>query len=177
MTTAEYLDTPETVLPRELAHGVLRVAEAPSTSHQRVVRDLAFALSVFVSDRGLGEILFAPLDVILDFSANLVVQPDIVFVSRQRGSLLGDRLHGAPDLVVEVLSPNLRIGQLDEKVGWFARYGVRECWLANVRTREVTVLTLGPFGVIKRAVHAGMTPVESDVLAGVGVTPLAIFGY
>ena len=75
MTTAEYLETPETVTPRELAYGELRVAESPSASHQRVVRELAVSLITFVRERQLGEVLFAPMDVVLDYDADLVVQP------------------------------------------------------------------------------------------------------
>src|SRR5262249_46820514 len=125
MTTAEYFQTPETVLPRELAHGVLRVADSPTASHQRVVRDLVITLEKFVRERQLGEVLPAPLDVVLDYDRGLVVQPDLVFISRGRAHLVTDRLHGPPDLVVEVLSPHPRIGSLEERVGWFAAAGVR----------------------------------------------------
>src|SRR5687767_2475511 len=56
MTTVEYLQTPETVLPRELAFGVLRVADAPTLFHQRVVRDVTVALHAFVREYRLGEV-------------------------------------------------------------------------------------------------------------------------
>ena len=124
MTTAEYLATPETVLPRELAFGVLRVAESPVVPHQRVVRDLTIALTAFTRAHRLGEVLPAPMDVILDHDADLVVQPDILFVSAERGGYRVRPHQGAPDLVVEVLSPYPRIGRVHEKVEWFARYGV-----------------------------------------------------
>ena len=57
MTTAEYLATPETVLPRKLAYGVMRVAEAPRTRHQRAVFRIARALAAHVEREGLGEVL------------------------------------------------------------------------------------------------------------------------
>ncbi|HYT75395.1 MAG TPA: hypothetical protein VEL79_11640, partial [Vicinamibacterales bacterium] len=60
MTTIEYLQTPETVLPRELAFGVLRVADSPVVRHQRVVRDLTIALTAFARAHRLGEVLPAP---------------------------------------------------------------------------------------------------------------------
>lgn len=84
MTTEEYLQTPETVLPRELAYGELRVADSPSVSHQRVVLELMLALVPFVRQKQLGEVLIAPMDVILDFDNALVVQPDLLFVSNER---------------------------------------------------------------------------------------------
>src|SRR5262245_13567220 len=153
MTTAEYFQTPETVLPRELAYGALRVADAPTTSHQRVVLDLALALAPFVRDRRLGELLIAPVDVILDVERALVVQPDLLFVAESRRHTLTDCMNGAPDLVVEVLSPHPRIGQLPERVGWFAEYGVRECWLVDLPAKSIAVLTLGRHGVAGRTLH------------------------
>ncbi|MBK9241221.1 MAG: Uma2 family endonuclease [Acidobacteria bacterium] len=69
-----------------------------------------------------------------DRAQALVLQPDLLFVSASRGDIVTDRIHGAPDLVIEVLSPRPRIGELDERVGWFARYGVREIWLATTST-------------------------------------------
>src|SRR5258708_37950590 len=98
MTTADYLDTPETVLPRELAFGVLRVADSPVVRHQRVVRDLTIALTEHARAHRLGEVLPAPMAVILDREANLGVQPDIVVASAARGAILRDRLPGAPGL-------------------------------------------------------------------------------
>ncbi len=112
MTTIEYLQTPETVLPRELAFGVLRVADSPVVRHQRVVRDLTIALTAFARAHRLGEVLPAPMDVILDHDANLVVQPDLLFVSAERSEIVADRIYGAPDLVVEVLSPQLAGGRV-----------------------------------------------------------------
>jgi len=137
MTTSEYFQTPETVLPRELAFGVLRVADSPVVSHQRVVRDLTIALTAFVRERRLGEVLPAPMDVILDRERDLAVQPDLLFVASHRDAIVGDEILGPPDLVVEVLSPNPRVGRLDERVEWLARYGVRECWLIDIVGREM----------------------------------------
>ena len=177
MTTAEYLQTPETVLPRELVHGELRVADSPTVSHQRVVVALTLALAPFVRQRQLGEVLVAPMDVILDFDGALVVQPDVLFVSQERRHIVSDRIYGAPDLVVEVLSPHPRIGRLDERLGWFARSGVRECWLANTVEKVVAVLTLTDGGVNARTIHSGSDPVRTDVLDGLSVTPMDLFGW
>jgi Uma2 family endonuclease len=177
MTTAEYFQTGETVLPRELAYGVMKVAEAPSTSHQRVVRNLALELAGFVMARSLGEVLFAPIDVVLDAESALVVQPDLLYVSQSRRQLVSDRIFGAPDLVVEVLSPQPRIGQLEERVGWFAKYGVRECWLARLDEKEIAVLTLDSGRVVERALFSRAKPIESAVLPGLELTPLQVFGW
>lgn len=166
MTTAEYLATPETVLPAELAFGVLRVADAPSVSHQRMVRELCKALDAYVTARGLGEVLLAPTDVILDYDRALVVQPDLLFVSVERSTIVSDRVYGAPDLVVEVLSPHPRIGKLEERIGWFASYGVRECWLADLRERQYSILSFDTRGVINRQTCLAGEGAPSSVLPG-----------
>jgi Uma2 family endonuclease len=177
MTTADYLSTPETVLPRELAYGELRVADAPTIPHQRVVLELALILAPQIRQRRLGELFIAPMDVVLDYDASLVVQPDLMVVSSGRARIVMDRLYGAPDLAIEVLSPHPRIGRLDERVEWFSRYGVRECWLVSLAEKQIAVLSLHERGVASRVVHTGTSPIQSNVLAGVSVTPLQIFGY
>lgn len=163
MTTAEYFQTPETALPRELAFGELRVAEAPSVSHQRVVGRLYLALAPFVQQRHLGEVLLAPTDVVLDYEAALVVQPDLTFVSTERAARVTKRVEGAPDLVIEVLSPHPRIGRLEERIGWFARTGVRECWLVSLHERRLAVLSMDAGVVSDRRIH---TPGETVHVAG-----------
>jgi hypothetical protein len=95
MTTLEYLRTPETVLPVELAYGALRVAESPSASHQRVVGQLYLTTALFVRERLLGEVMLAPMDVILDFDRALVVQPDLLYVSTGSAEIVNDRVMGA----------------------------------------------------------------------------------
>ena len=177
MTTADYLQLPETVVPQELAYGDLRVADSPTASHQRVVRDLALAIGPYIRRRQHGELLFAPMDVVLDFEAGLVVQPDLLVISNERSQFVTDRVYGVPTLVIEVLSPNPRIGSLNERLSWFARYGVKECWLARLPRKEISVLTLEADGIYTERVFRGATPVESAVLSDIDLTPLQIFGW
>jgi Uma2 family endonuclease len=140
MTLHEYFDTPEVLYPQELIDGVVRVAEAPFVSHQRVVLQLAMALHAHARETHAGEVFVAPIDVVFDRDRPLVLQPDLLFVSSQRLDIVQDRIYGAPDLVIEVLSPHPRIGQLAERVNWFAEYGVQEIWLYNQIDRELHVL-------------------------------------
>ena len=90
----------------ELLNGELVMVPSPSYAHQAVQTRLSWRLAAFVETHDLGECLNAPLDVF--FSEHDVVQPDIVFIARNRRADMirtDGRLHGAPDLVVEVLSP------------------------------------------------------------------------
>ena len=164
MTTAEYLRTPESLLPPELIYGTLRVAESPLQRHQAVVLDLTMALVPHVQDRGLGQMWISPLDVILDAERALIIQPDLFFISNERRQILTDRVRGAPDLVVEVLSPHPRIGKLGERIGWFQEYGVRECWLIHQFEHRVEVLNFMGTNVIERASFDSRTPIRSRVL-------------
>lgn len=166
MTTAEYFATPETVLPRELAYGVLRAADAPSAARQRVLGDLFLAMAPWVRERGLGEVLLAPVDVVLDEDRALIVQPDLVFVSTERASIVGDRIDGAPDLAVEILSPRPRVGSVEERVSWFTRYGVRECWLVSQPHRRVISLELANGAIAGRAMVVPGGTMPSGLLEG-----------
>lgn len=141
MTTVEYLRTPESLVPTELIYGKLRVADTPLPRHQRVVRDLCFALVEHAEQKRF-------------------------FISNERRHILVDRVRGAPDLVVEVLSPHPRIGKLGERIGWFQEYGVKECWLIHQLEDRVEVLNFTGTNVIERASFDNKTPIRSRVLPG-----------
>ena len=164
MTVEEYFGTPETVQPMELVFGVLRVAEAPTPRHQSAVANLFLALDAHVRARGIGRVWLSPLDVVLDERNALIVQPDLMFISNEREWIVRDRVRGAPDLVIEVLSPNPRIGQTEERVAWFAKYGVRECWLLDQARREVTVLEFANRRITRRRVFTRAQPLVSTVV-------------
>ena len=166
MTTSEYLNTPETVNPQELIYGVLRAADAPAPNHQAAVGDLFLALATYVRGQQDGDVWLSPVDVILDEERALVVQPDLLFISSERSGIVGDRIRGAPDLVIEVLSPNPRIGHLDERIAWFAQYGVRECWLLHQFPRQLEVLVFESGRVSKRWLLDEGDLIRSTVLPG-----------
>lgn len=165
MTVDDYLTkTPVTVKPTELIFGALRAAESPTPRHQSAVFELALALTDHVRVRKLGKVWLSPLDVILHEQRALVVQPDLFFISNEREWIVRDRVWGAPDLVVEVLSPNPRIGKTEERVQWFAEYGVRECWLVHQDQRSVAAIRFGNRRIADRRVHDRRTRIESGVL-------------
>ena len=123
----------------ELLDGELVMVAAPNLKHQKVQRRLGQRLGQFIDAHDLGELLFAPCDVVL--SDTDVVQPDLLFVSRERGHLLsgGENVQGAPDLVVEILSPATADRDRGYKRELYARHGVAEYWLVDPIAETVSV--------------------------------------
>ncbi len=164
MTIDDYFATPETVKPAELAFGVLHVKEAPTARHQSAVQQLFLALHRHVRDNDLGRVWVSPLDVVLDAERALVVQPDLLFISNARAAIVGDRVTGAPDLVVDVLSPKPRIGKTSEHLRWFAEYGVRECWLVHQQQTRLSLVEFRDREARPHRLFDAPEPIRSSVL-------------
>jgi Uma2 family endonuclease len=174
LTTSEYLQTAESLRVQELVYGTLRVAESPTFRHQNLLLELAVLMRVYVGQEKLGTVCIAPLDVILDPARALILQPDLMFISNWRRHILTDRVWGAPDLVVEVLSPHPRIGQVEERLDDFARHGVSECWLIHQLSGEIEVVQLTEVGPGKRRTFRGVERIESEVLPRFALAPLVL---
>jgi len=164
LTVDEYFRTPESNLPQELAYGVWRVAEAPTPRHQSTVFAFGLALDRFVRAQRLGRIYLSPVDVVLDRTRHVVVQPDLLFIAAARLNIVRDRIWGPPDMVLEVLSPHPRVGEVRERLDWFAAYGVRECWLVHQDENTVEVLTFADGAIRERRTGGALTPIRSEVL-------------
>ena len=139
LTTDEYLAGEETLRPQELVWGVVRDAPTPHPRHQRAVFRLAELMAAHVRAGGLGEVFLSPLDVILDEARALVVQPDIFFVAKDRLHIVSDRVRGAPDLAVEILSPNTRRTDEITKRKLYERFGVAEYWVVDPELDTVKI--------------------------------------
>lgn len=132
----------------ELIEGELYLAPAPTTKHQSVAQNLEFLLMRHVRGHHRGRILHTPVDVVLgEGSDRSVVQPDILFVSRERMSIIEEaEVAGAPDLIVEVLSPSTADRDLGLKRTLYARSGVREYWIVDPEREQIEVHVLGEDG-------------------------------
>lgn len=165
MTSLEYFNTPESLLPTELAFGTLLVRDSPSSAHQGAVGSFFVALREHVRTRGLGDVWVAPLDVVLDEARALIVQPDLLYVSRDRADIVQKRVYGAPNLVVEVLSPQPRVGDFHRRLEWFAAYGVEECWAYDQAARHLTIITFAEGRVTSQTVVELDDAIASECLA------------
>ena len=136
-TVADYMRLPEGT-PIQLINGEFVMSPSPIRAHQRISMQLSAQLYDFVKDNKLGEVYSAPFDVHL--SAFDAFQPDILFVARERLDIIhDDGVHGAPDLVVEVLSPSTAGYDLLLKKDAYERYGVKEYWIIDPKDRTLEV--------------------------------------
>lgn len=126
LTVADYREIGEGPPHYQLIEGEIFMSPSPNRYHQAISRNLEFILMRFLAEQPQGEIYHAPLDVFLD-DLN-AYQPDILFIRRDRTDILkDDGVHGAPDLVVEILSPST--AKLDKrKRANFAKHGTKEFW-------------------------------------------------
>ena len=172
-TYEDYLNTPEDKR-YELLDGELVMVPSPNWQHQRTELKLGARVIWFVERHDLGEVATAPTDVVL--SDTEVVQPDVLFVSRERTSIIAhDGIHGAPDLVVEILSPSTARRDLTFKRRLYAKHGVKEYWQVNIDERRVTVLSLGNGDYEVAAVYGSGETLTSPVLPGFALAIDEIF--
>jgi Uma2 family endonuclease len=142
---ADYLALPDE--PRcELLYGRLVLMTSPALRHQEVVGRLLRFLLDF-ADRNQGRAIVSPMDVRL--ADHSIVQPDLIYVSPERSSVLRTRIHGAPDLVVEILSVSTARRDLGEKLRLYAESGIAEYWIVDPegKTFEFLVNDGGTFRV------------------------------
>lgn len=172
LKVVDYFALPETTRPMELVYGVVREPPLPAYGHQLVSARLTALLHLHVEEHGLGEVS-SPVDVVLDMDAALVVQPDIVYISKDRLAIVRERVWGAPDLVVEILSPRTARHDRTVKLAWYRRYEVRECWLVNPKSRTIEVVDLQSMTPARQ--FAGAEPIRSSVLPLWTPSPNRIF--
>ncbi len=158
-----------------LLEGGTDLAPAPSDKHQAVVVEILTALHRFITEHRLGQIRVSPYDVVL--SDNDVAQPDILFVSNERASIITPaNIQGAPDLVVEVLSPSTAQYDRRYKRTLYGRHGVREYWLVDPEAETIEVLTRSGRGLGLRATYRRGETLASPLLAGLTLDLDQIFG-
>ena len=174
----DYKSLPESMEKRyELLDGDLLMVPAPTITHQRVSRNLEVRLHEYCQQTNFGEVLDSPVDVVLgEGDAREVVQPDILLVVKERLSIVvEEEIRGAPDLVVEILSPGTEDRDRGYKKILYGRYGVREYWIVDPAVRTVEVHTLTQSGLELRGRFTGGDVVESPILPNLELAAESIF--
>ena len=173
LTVDDYMATPDTQR-FQLLDGELIGAPAPTTRHQTISRRLERALEDFVLPNHSGQIFDAPTDVVL--SDHDVAQPDLFFVSTARSIIVTvPNIQGAPDLVVEVLSPSTADQDLGAKRRLYQRHGVQEYWLVDPDANTVEILTAAETGFITAGAYTQTGILTSPLLPGLSIDLEPIF--
>jgi len=175
LTVYGYLSGEESLRRTELVWGRVCEPAAPRYGHQSVVTRLTVLLDQYARNDDVGRVCVSPIDVVLDERRALVVQPDVVFVSHLRSSIVREQIWGAPDLVVEVLSPGTRRRDRTSKLRWYRRYKVGEYWIVDPAAQTITVVTFPETGRVRRRSFRGARAVRSTVLPAFAAPASAVF--
>ena len=171
-TSADYMRLPEGT-PIQLIAGEFIMSPAALTVHQRISIRLSARLYDFVSSHGLGEVFSAPTDVHVSYKD--VYQPDIFFIATDRLSCIEeDGVYGAPDFVIEILSPSTAAYDRGPKKEGYEKFGVKEYWIIDPQKKSVECFINSEHGF--QPGFSGMSgEVSSNVLSGFRLDLQSIF--
>lgn len=170
----EFSEEEEKVHTFELIDGKIAAKNHPTAAHQRVLIKLAVRFETFVETNKLGQVFIAPFGVVPE--PNTDVQPDLfVILAANLPNLQQDGFFGAPDLVVEIISPSSIKLDRNTKFKLYERTGVAEYWIVDPKHQSIEVYGRQGSGydLISFAVEKGM--IESGVLAGLSVDITTVF--
>ena len=175
---ADYKSVPESMDKRyELLDGDLVLVPTPTIRHQRVSKKLGFILITFFEHNNLGEVLGAPLDVVFGKGDEReVVQPDIIFISNERKDIATEQeIQGAPDLVVEILSPGTEQRDRNYKKSLYSRYNVLEYWIVDPVAETIDIYNQTEQGLQRSGIYAAKQTVISPRWPELALEAGAIF--
>lgn len=142
----------------ELIDGVLILVASPNREHQSIQFELSLVVGNIVKAEDLGWVFNPPFDVV--FTTHEVVQPDLVFVSKEREHIITDaNIQGAPDLAVEILSPSSVRRDWQDKFRMYERHGVKEYWLISPEMRTAWLFSLRDGAFVEVGVYG-----EDDIM-------------
>lgn len=162
LTTKEFFDLYPEESRLELVNGEVYQMPAPSFLHQEVLFRIAIKLRNYTEDSLFGIVIIAPIDVVFDEST--VLQPDVVYISDP--SKVKDKIHGAPELVVEIVSPSTFKRDITDKMKIYEKYGVKEYWLVFPLEKTIMVYALMEKGYELFSYATEKGKVKSMVLEG-----------
>lgn len=172
-TYEDYARLPEGT-PFQLIGGKLIMTPAPGTYHQIILMRLIEKLLFFLAGKDLGILFTAPVDVFLEEKETY--QPDIIFIAKDRLHIIETtKIKGAPDLVIEILSPSTGYYDLKKKARVYARCGVKEYWIVDPEDKSIEVFQQkeGNFVLVHHVEETGQA--KSILLKGFAVEVKEIF--
>ncbi len=174
MTLHEFEQLPPEA-PCQLIEGELVMTPSPTTIHQLISSRLEFWLIQFVEDHGLGLVLDAPLDVYL--TDQDIFQPDIIYISNENRSIIQERIKGAPDLAVEILSESTAYLDMKTKKKVYEASGIKEYWIVDPMEHSVEIYFLEDKKYILKQQAIEKGTVESILLKGFFVEIIKLFSH
>jgi Uma2 family endonuclease len=157
----------------EIAQGVLIMTPAPEPGDQRISREISFCLYEHIMTRKLGEVLYAPVDVVL--SEEDTFQPDVLVILNEHLERIQEKLvAGAPDLVVEIISPGSLLNDRVTKKLAYERAGIPEYWLVDPEKKTVEVFVLENGAYTSLGLFKGEQQLQSRIVPEMSV-PVAHF--
>lgn len=173
-TYDDYLMLPNDGKRYEIIEGELYMTAAPFSIHQRVSHEVNDVLSSFVREHDLGEVYYAPIDVVLSMTD--IVEPDILYIAKERLHIIMKKnIIAAPDLVVEIISESTGKVDRGQKKVLYEKYGVKEYWIVDPDQQNIERFNLkdGKFGqgIISRQGEM----FKSDLLKGFSFQVESIF--
>jgi len=159
----------------ELIEGEVFLTPSPNTKHQRAVVKLLRVLADYAEQHDLGEVFVAPYDIV--FSKWTALEPDLLFVRRERLSIITEaNVQGAPDLVIEILSPGNKAYDRETKHRVYEEAGVAEVWYVDPEKRSVEIMNLGSDRRYEvTATLSGNAAIVSKALPGLSLTLDEVF--
>jgi Uma2 family endonuclease len=153
-----YQNLPEGTLA-QLINNQICMSPSPTNTHQKVLDKIYRRLGDYVEANQLGETRCAPFDVYLN--RRNVFQPDIVFIANKNADKLKENgFHGAPDLIIEILSLGTWRFDKEDKRDEYERSGVKEYWMIEPvdKTTEGFTLHNGAFNLLPS--EKGQVPLQ-----------------
>jgi Uma2 family endonuclease len=174
LTYEDYVLLPNDGKRYEILEGELTVTPAPSTKHQTASVNLLVLLSHYIKDRDQGKLFHAPIDLILESTS--VLQPDLLFVSQANRHIITDRaIEGAPDLVVEILSPTTSRTDRVTKAQIYARHSVPVYWIVDPEREAIEIYLLEADGYRLAATLQGKTPMAAPPFTELEIAARDVF--
>ncbi len=172
--TVDDLETfPDNGYRYEIIDGDLTMSPAPVKKHQRLLLRLSRLFDDAARSARIGEVFFSPVDV--RFTEFDQVQPDLIYIRNERAGIYqASTVNGAPDIVLEVLSPSTRKFDEIAKFRLFQTHRVPEYWIVDPESSSIRQFVLTD-GTYMQARYDEGQPMTSSILAGLAIDPVALF--
>ncbi|KWT90520.1 Uma2 family endonuclease [Candidatus Magnetominusculus xianensis] len=168
LTIERDLDLTETINGEEV------VSPSPLRKHQKITRKLTMIINRHVEAKGLGELYFSPLDVILEEGINRL-QPDILFIRKENVAIEQDWIRGVPDMVCEIVSHGTYKMDMVVKRVLYEKYKVPEYWIVVPELNAIEILALDNDKYKTHSIAEIEGVVTSKVIEGLQVNIKDIF--